>query len=195
MSIATAFSRLCLQSTYCRSFSTTSIAALRITPILYAEPLKKRRKIDPAVVKAREDRRRKKIEKQIRRLEKNARQLKPIDELEVPMTLIDEKDKRTRPPPKLTPEILEQRALLEKRWNLYRMQEKQRDYQQIDKLLNAQEKALQELRFESVALYEQAIQPDTNLVPFHAEGPTATPPIDKYDSPDGEYTNISKKWD
>lgn len=48
--------------------------------------------MDPAVIKQREERRRKKIEKQIRRLEKNARQLKPIDELEVPLTLIDEKE-------------------------------------------------------------------------------------------------------
>jgi large subunit ribosomal protein L40 len=47
--------------------------------------------MDPAVIKAREDRRRKKLEKQIRRLEKNARQLKPIEELETPFTLIDEK--------------------------------------------------------------------------------------------------------
>lgn len=83
-------SRLSLQSTYCRSITTTSVAALWLTPSLYAEPLKRRTKIDPAVVKAREDRRRKKLEKQIRRLEKNARQLKPIDELEVPMSLIDE---------------------------------------------------------------------------------------------------------
>ncbi len=75
------------------------------------------------------------------------------------------------------------------------MQEKLRDYQQIDNVLNAQEKALQELRFESKELYEAAIQPDLNLVPFHVEGPTATPPIDKYESPDGDYTNISKKWD
>lgn len=65
--------------------------ALRITPVLCAEPLKKKKKLDPQVLKQREDRRRKKLEKQIRRLEKNARQLKPIDELEVPLTLIDEK--------------------------------------------------------------------------------------------------------
>lgn len=62
------------------------------TPVLFAEPLKKKKKMDPAVIKAREDRRRKKLEKQIRRLEKNARQLKPIEELEVPLTLIDEKE-------------------------------------------------------------------------------------------------------
>lgn len=48
--------------------------------------------MDPAVIKAREDRRRKKLEKQIRRLEKNSRQLKPIDDLETPLTLIDEKE-------------------------------------------------------------------------------------------------------
>lgn len=58
--------------------------------VFSAEPMKKKKKIDPAIVKAREDRRRKKLEKQIRRLEKNARQLKPIDELEVPLHLIDE---------------------------------------------------------------------------------------------------------
>lgn len=51
--------------------------------------MKKKKKVDPQIVKAREDRRRKKIEKQIRRLERNARQLKPIDELEVPLDLVD----------------------------------------------------------------------------------------------------------
>lgn len=75
------------------------------------------------------------------------------------------------------------------------MQQKLQDYQQIDRMLMAQQKALQELRFESNDLYEEAIQPDSNLVPFHVEGPTATPPIDKYESPDGEYANVSKKWD
>lgn len=60
------------------------------TPVLCAEPLKKKKKMDPAVVRAREDRRRKKLEKQIRRLEKLARQLKPIEDLETPLTLIDE---------------------------------------------------------------------------------------------------------
>lgn len=43
------------------------------------------------MIKARDERRKKKLEKQIRRLEKNARQLKAIDELEVPLVLIDEK--------------------------------------------------------------------------------------------------------
>lgn len=65
---------------------------LQFTPVLFAEPLKKKKKIDPAVIKAREDRKRKKLEKQIRKLEKNSRQLKPIEDLETPLTLIDEKE-------------------------------------------------------------------------------------------------------
>lgn len=71
--------------------STAPTMLIRATPILCAEPLKKKKRIDPQVIKGREDRRRKKLEKQIKRLEKNARQLKPIDELEIPLVLIDEK--------------------------------------------------------------------------------------------------------
>jgi large subunit ribosomal protein L40 len=56
-----------------------------------AEPLKKKKKVDPAVLKAREDRKKKKLEKQIRRLEKNARQVKPLEECEIPLSLLDEK--------------------------------------------------------------------------------------------------------
>lgn len=53
-----------------------------------AEPLKKKRRLDPAILKAREERRKKKIAKQIRKLEKNSQQLKPIDECEIPSVLL-----------------------------------------------------------------------------------------------------------
>lgn len=68
-----------------------SKAWIHCSPVLCAEPLKKKKKLDPQIIKQREDRRKRKLEKQIRRLEKNARQLKPIEELEVPLELIDEK--------------------------------------------------------------------------------------------------------
>lgn len=64
---------------------------IHATGVLCAEPLKKKKRIDPSVLKARDERRKKKLEKQIRRLEKNARQLKPIDEMEVPLVLLDER--------------------------------------------------------------------------------------------------------
>lgn len=53
--------------------------------------MKKKKKMDPAILKAREERRKRKIEKQIRKLEKNAQQLKPIDEMEIPLEYVDEK--------------------------------------------------------------------------------------------------------
>lgn len=42
----------------------------RASTPLFGEPLKKKKRLDPQILKAREDRKRKKIEKSIRRLEK-----------------------------------------------------------------------------------------------------------------------------
>lgn len=65
-----------------------------MTPALCGEPIKKKKRMDPMIIKAREDRRKRKIEKQIRRLEKNARQLKPIDENELPLQLVKAEDRK-----------------------------------------------------------------------------------------------------
>ncbi|CAG2053312.1 unnamed protein product [Timema podura] len=35
---------------------------------------------------------------------------------------------------------------------------------------------------------------DPKLIPFKACGPVRTPPIKDYESPDGEYIDVSKKW-
>lgn len=120
--------------------------------------------------------------------------MKPIEELETPLSLIDEKSIRTRPKSNLTAEAFENRVLLEKQWATYKMKEKLSNLQTIDRLVNAQEKALSELRFVSEDLYQEAIQPDLNLVPFKAVGPVATPPIENYESPDGEYIEVVPKW-
>lgn len=179
-----------------RSLSTSTAPLLfRFTPTLYAEPLKKKKRLDPAIIKARDDRRKKKLEKQIRRLERNAKQLKPIDECEVPLSLIDERKQRMRKLPELTVAVKEERANLIKEWSKFRNQQKMEDVRIIDQLVMAQEKALQELRLESEELYQEAIQPDLTLIPYFSVGPVATPPIEKYESPDGDYTDISKKWE
>nr|CAD7397220.1 unnamed protein product [Timema poppensis] len=166
----------------------------RATGCLYAEPLKKKKKLDPAILKQREDRKRKKLEKQIRRMEKNVRQLKPIDELEVPLKLIDEKVTRTRVLPALSLEEQESRVLTEKEWCRYRYKMHLQDLQLIDRILFSQQRALDELREESEDLYQAAIQIDPKLIPFKACGPVRTPPIKDYESPDGEYIDVSKKW-
>lgn len=45
--------------------------------------------MDPAIIRAREERRKKKLAKQIRRLEKNARQMKPLEECEIPEAIVN----------------------------------------------------------------------------------------------------------
>lgn len=97
--------------------------------------------------------------------------------------------------PKPTAELLESRALLEKQWAKYRMQEKLADYQLFDRIVAAQAKALGELQLASDELYQRAIQPDPALLPFVAQGPVSTPPIKDYEQPDGEYIDVSRKWE
>lgn len=61
--------------------------------------------------------------------------------------------------------------------------------------MQAQTKALDELRLESEELYQKALEPDTTMMPFKAQVVVATPPIENYESPDGEYIDASKKWE
>ncbi|KAH8414118.1 hypothetical protein KR222_007569, partial [Zaprionus bogoriensis] len=168
---------------------------LHTTSVLCAEPLKKKKKIDPQVIKQREDRKKKKIEKQIRRLEKNARQLKPVEELEVPLELVDNKAQRQRKLAPLSSAEQEHRALLGKQWARYKHEEKVADFQIIDRLVQSQNRALEELRRESEELYQAAIEVDLQLFAVSLKGPTATPPIKKYVSPDGDYLRQSMKWE
>ncbi|ENN80091.1 hypothetical protein HUJ04_013074 [Dendroctonus ponderosae] len=189
------FKRLCLPSVISahRHISTDPNLFFRATPCLMAEPLKKKKKMDPAVVRAREERKKKRLEKQIRRLEKNTRQLKPIQECEVPLNLLDEKQARQRGISH-SAELLEKRVLLEKRWANFKREQVLSDLQTIDRLLFCQQKALDELRNESEELYQEAIQFDFHLIPFTSVGPVETPAIENYDVPDGEYQDVSKKW-
>uniref|UniRef100_A0A1A9WT43 Large ribosomal subunit protein mL40 n=1 Tax=Glossina brevipalpis TaxID=37001 RepID=A0A1A9WT43_9MUSC len=192
MSILLASTRCALQSS--TRLLRQSKAWLHCSPVLCAEPLKKKKKLDPQIIKQREDRRKKKLEKQIRRLEKNARQLKPIEELEVPLELVDEKEQRTRVLPPLSTEEVERRFELHKRWSCYKHEENIVDLQIMDRLMLSQQKALDELRLESEELYQEAIQPDVSLLPIKVKGPVATPPIEDYNSPDGDYILDPKKW-
>lgn len=53
--------------------------------------MKKKKKMDPAVIKAREERRKKRLEKSIKKLERNTKQLKPLEEINLPIDLKSEK--------------------------------------------------------------------------------------------------------
>lgn len=82
-----------------------------------------------------------------------------------------------------------------KKWAHYRHDENLKDFKSLDRVVNAQTKALQELRFESEELYQQAIQTDMEMVPFVATGPVQNPPIEGYNYIDGDYHDITKRYD
>lgn len=96
---------------------------------------------------------------------------------------------------KLTEETKEYRALLEKKWSKYMHANKLSTFHNIDRLVQAQTRALDELRLESEELYQAAVQPDLTMLPFKGKMVFATPPIKDYERPDGEYVDISKKWE
>ncbi|KYN18461.1 PREDICTED: 39S ribosomal protein L40, mitochondrial [Trachymyrmex cornetzi] len=167
----------------------------RVSSVLLGEPLKKKKRLDPQIIRAREERRRRKLEKQIRKLQKLSKQLKPISECEVPPKLIKEREQRLRKLPPISEEEMESRILLQKDWNRYKSQLHLANIQAIDSVFYSQQNALDELRAESEDLYQEAIQLDLGLLPYTAKGPLKTPPIENYDSPDGEYTNTTRIFD
>ncbi|XP_074034373.1 mitochondrial ribosomal protein L40 [Leptinotarsa decemlineata] len=192
--IISKFNRLHFQKPLVREIYTNNVLPFRATPVLLAEPLKKKKRLDPAIIRAREERKKKKIEKQIRRLEKHARQLKPIEECEVPLDISENLGKRKRNLPEISEEILEKRVDLLKRWCMFRQQQHMADVQMLDRLIYSQQRALDELRQESEELYQEAIQFDPFLMPFKSQGPVESPAIENYDTPDGDYQDISRKW-
>ncbi|KAF5304929.1 hypothetical protein FQR65_LT00813 [Abscondita terminalis] len=112
-----------------------SSVLIHTTPCLLGEPLKKKKRLDPAIVKAREDRKKRKLEKQIRKLERNARQLKPIEECEIPLAILDSQKQRVRKTVQLSKEVIEQRAALEKQWAKYKHDLHLADVQLIDRIV------------------------------------------------------------
>ncbi|KAG6455436.1 hypothetical protein O3G_MSEX009231 [Manduca sexta] len=103
--------------------------------------------------------------------------------------------KRKRPTMQLSPAEAEARALLEKEWTRYKREEYMANIAQIDRIMASQRRALDKLYEESEELYDEAIMPDLQLIPYSINGPVATPPIKNYNSPDGDYIDVSKKWD
>jgi len=81
-----------------------------------------------------------------------------------------------------------------KQWTAYKYRQHLTETQMIIRVMASQEKALDQLRSISEQLYIEAIQMDLNLLPFEVSGPTQTPPLANYEAPDGDYVDVSPKW-
>lgn len=69
------------------------------------------------------------------------------------------------------------------------------DSKWIREMLSQQDKALKVLKEISPDLYNAAIQPSQDYLPYQFKGPTITAPIRAYYAPDGDYIDISPKYD
>ena len=78
-----------LRSTTCL-IHTTAIQQFQLTDSLYGEPTKAKKRVDPQVLAARENRKKKRIEKAIKSMEKLGRKMKPIEEGEVDRIILKE---------------------------------------------------------------------------------------------------------
>jgi len=85
--------------------------------------------------------------------------------------------------------------MLEKKWARHQFGVHTREIRMMDRLLSSQQRALEELKAESEELYQAAIQMDFSYIPCEIKGPVDTPPIPDYDPTEGDYVDVSKKWE
>ncbi|XP_076748674.1 mitochondrial ribosomal protein L40 [Xylocopa sonorina] len=166
----------------------------RISEALLGEPLKRKKRLDPAIIRAREDRKKRKIEKRIRMLEKHAHHMKPVFEIDGIIELLKNKDVTRHLTEPLSKEEIDRRKSLEKEWVKYKQNEWLEDLRVIKSIMTSQERALKELKAVSTELYKKALEFDDSYLPYTTMGPVHTPPISNYDSPDGEYIDTTIKY-
>ncbi|CAN7980509.1 unnamed protein product [Ixodes pacificus] len=161
---------------------------------LNAEPLKKKKRLDPAILRMREERRKRRIEKGIRHLKKHAKKHKPIEEMEVAPKLQKEIGLRHRTLPVLDHETCQLREAMQRAWTVYCKRMHENEASMVERVVAAQQKALDMLQEESPELYQAAVQVDEGLLPFKLKAVVSTPPLKNYEVPDGKYVDTTKKW-
>ncbi|KAF1506266.1 39S ribosomal protein L40, mitochondrial, partial [Eudyptes chrysocome] len=165
----------------------TSLLAFRASLPMRAQP-KKKKKVDVKREQAQKDRMKKKIKK----LEKAAPEMIPIEDFITPLKYSDSNRVRSLTP--LSFEETERRVLLMKKWCLFKQKQDKAEKKAIQTLVEAQQEALKELRLESEELYQAAIRRDEGLFPFERDGPNYTPPLPGYDPPEGKCVDITKVY-
>lgn len=179
-----------------RPVQTMQFREISTTNALYAEPPRKKRRIDPAVLRSRVERKIKKAEREIAKLENEPRQLIPI--LEYQLTNSEIRDLNSRPGRTLRDVGLDEGALMaaQKLWSFYRLEQSRMEKISIRRVERAQNRALETLRELDEDLYNKTVAMDeTSLIPYLSSHiRKETPPNPNYTPPDGHIKNISKEW-
>ncbi|XP_054167165.1 39S ribosomal protein L40, mitochondrial-like [Oppia nitens] len=160
---------------------------------LMAEPMRKKKRIDPQLLKRREERKLRKLEKEIKRLEATPKQLKPIIELQLTPQVIKELEQRKRQ--EINDQSLQEWQRIHKLWSIYKCEQRLAEIKSITSMVKSQNNALKVLRNESEELYQSAISIDDNLIPFKTNNvKKETPKVEEYVPPDGKMNDITKQW-
>merc|ERR1712150_389058 len=155
----------------------------------------RKKKVNVTMTIEKEKKRRKKIERAMRQLQKRSVPLKPVEEIEGDRAVLRTRDQRVRDVPEISFEESERRALLLKSWTRFRWQQHHNEITAIRVAMRRQDRALTELRAESEELFREAVEVEYEMLPITVKGPVFTPPIEDYYSPDGDYSDITKKWE
>ncbi|XP_002122937.2 large ribosomal subunit protein mL40 [Ciona intestinalis] len=124
----------------------------------------------------------------IRRMERKALEPIPVVDFFIPYSWKTEERKRNK---EVSENELERRALLEKEWARFILQQRNAERKRLQTLMMEQEKAMFELKQESQELYEAALKPDLSILPFTCSGPVETLPLKDYLMPLGAYVHNS----
>ncbi|CAH8658361.1 unnamed protein product [Dicrocoelium dendriticum] len=134
-------------------------AGLHTSSVHFAEPPKKKKRIDPVIEQNRLRRKVRRIEKEIKRFTRQERQLKPVEEIEGDRQLYKQLDQRKRPSVDVSEDEIDRRASLLKEWARFQSQRNRSEREQFKRALDAQRRALDWLYLTSPELYKAAIQP------------------------------------
>lgn len=166
------------------------------TNICFAEPLKKRKKVDIEVLKIRHERKIRKMEREIRRMKKTPRQLKPIEEYVLPPKIMKELDTRIRKNDEKEVELLQLNLKkMSRLWSEYKSVDRKLQKLNMTLVLKAQSEALEKLKEIDEELYLNAVAKDESMkLIVDDQIITETAPNPEYKTKDGKKTDVSQEW-
>ncbi|GMS89437.1 hypothetical protein PENTCL1PPCAC_11612 [Pristionchus entomophagus] len=177
-----------------RGLSSLSVRPLHLSAVVNGSVfMKKQKKMDPEVAKQRETRRRKRLEKEIRAMQKHSKKPKPIDEMSLDVRSSKIINERRRETVTYTEEEQDEYAVALKDYTRSRNALQRLDDEWIREATRMQTKALSQLKKIDPILWEKAVQPDANL-PLVSNGPALSPPVKGYVAPDGDYIDTTRTW-
>uniref|UniRef100_A0AC35U138 39S ribosomal protein L40, mitochondrial n=1 Tax=Rhabditophanes sp. KR3021 TaxID=114890 RepID=A0AC35U138_9BILA len=156
--------------------------------------MKRQKRMDPEVAKQRETRRRKKLIREIRQLQKHSKKAKPVEEMTIDVKSAKNIHERYRNTEEVSKKQLLEELAVHKQYNSHQNMLWKGDNDFLRNSLLSQDKALAALKKVSPSLYAEAIRINDSEIKCVFEGPPIRAPITGYEAPDGDFIDITRSW-